>query len=226
MIASSSSSPLSINIYSASVRIYDKVPPVYPMRDKYFAASSVPGVSKYDEIAISVSKLQIPEIIASRGWRRGPGDTGGWYRIPRHSSTAPSVSTSGIPPHSKPHIMDHAQDSGDNNPCRYIKTKSFSFIENQNFSNGTIVVYWLLLESLGTRLGRGYDNLSQIWWMSGLSPGDNISITAHQGRAHWTRWWEKYRKICIYLRRGTFASFMSETWYPCVCHFSDGSIKT
>ena len=49
--------------------------------------------------------------------------------------------------------------------------------------------------SLGT--GRGYDNLSQIWWMS----GDNISITAHQRRAHWTRWWEKYRKICIYLRR-------------------------
>ena len=59
MIAAASSL-LTINIYSASVRMSDKVPPVYPMRDKYFAASSV---SKYDEIAISVSKLQIPEII-------------------------------------------------------------------------------------------------------------------------------------------------------------------
>ena len=120
MIAAASSR-LTINIYSASVRMSDKVPPVYPMWDKYFAASSV---SKYDEIAISVSKLQIPEIIASRVELAMISHSMTFRPRPclqiRHSSTLQA--------------SHHGSCSVTNNLCPHLKIKCFVLVSNNNSS--------------------------------------------------------------------------------------------
>ena len=164
-----------------------------------------------------------------RGWRRSPGDLRdiAFHDIP----PSPSVSRSGIPPHSKSHIMDHAHGRQQSD----LKMKCFG-LESKLFQphNRCILTFpGNYAMSLGMGLGWGYDNLSQIWWMSGLWVRGIISlsqsITARTRPGLTEPDDEKNIARFAFIwdgRAGTFASFMPETWYPCVCHFSHHGIKT
>ena len=111
-----------------------------------------------------------------RGWRRGPGDLRdiAFHDIP----PSPSVSRSGIPPHSKSHIMDHAHGRQQSD----LKMKCFG-LESKLFQphNRCILTF---PGNYGCLLGWGWGEVMTIWVRFDecrvcVSPGDNISITEY-----------------------------------------------